>query len=182
MFSYRLTLYSEKKIDTIQQQTNQIVQLLSRLTSADVSGDASVSAYLDGSLVPSMNPTFSRAVSEAAQAASPCSTASAPVPSQAQFEGESSLSAHTAFANSLIERAVSTAPLENFSTEMGSTLEALHDLIESQKAESNAYETTYRLARPDPHAVLPLDQNPMPPINSVMTVLQLMKSKCLSST
>jgi hypothetical protein len=124
-----------------------------------------------------MNPTFSRAASEAVQAPSPCSTTSAAIPSQAQFEGESSLSAHTAFANSLIERAVSTAPLETFSPEMASTLEALQQLLESHKVESNAYETTYRLARPDPHAVPSLEENPMPPIQSVMAVLQLMKSE-----
>jgi hypothetical protein len=96
---------------------------------------------------------------------------------QAQFEGESSLSAHTAFANSLIERAVNTAPLEAFSPEMAATLDTLRRLVEQQNSQPNGHETTYRLARLDPKPALTLDQNPMPPIQSVMGALELMKSK-----
>jgi hypothetical protein len=124
-----------------------------------------------------MNSQLSRAASEAVGAPSPCPTSSAAVSSQAQFEGESSFSAHTAFANSLIERAVSTTPLETFSPEMATTLHALRRLVETQNNESYGFETTYRLARSDPSSVLSLDQNPMPPVQSVMSVLQLMKSK-----
>ncbi|KAJ4302456.1 hypothetical protein N0V88_002600 [Collariella sp. IMI 366227] len=59
---------------------------------------------------------------------------------------------------------------------MATTLDALRRLVETQNSESHGYETTFRLARPDPNPVLPLDQNPMPPIQSVMGVLQLMKT------
>jgi hypothetical protein len=166
---------SEKKIDTIQEQTNQIVKLLSRLTTSNAS---SPNSPPEGP----MNSHQSRATTiEATGTPSSCSTNSAAVSSQAQFEGESSLSAHTAFANRLIERAVSTAPLETFSPDMASTLDALRQLVETQNNESNGHETTYRLARPDPTPALSLDQNPMPPIQSVMGVLQLMKSEYIPS-
>ena len=95
---------------------------------------------------------------------------------QAQFEGESSLSVHTAFANSVIERAVSTGPLQDCSAEMAAALEALRRLVGEQKLESNFYETTYPRAKPDPNPSLSLDQSMMPPIQSVMAVLQTMKS------
>jgi hypothetical protein len=95
---------------------------------------------------------------------------------QAQFEGESSLSVHTAFANSLIERAVSTGPLQDCSAEMAAALEALRRLVGEQKLESNFYDTTYPRAKPDPNPSLSLDQSMMPPIHSVMAVLQTMKS------
>ncbi|KAK4178074.1 hypothetical protein QBC36DRAFT_344944 [Triangularia setosa] len=160
--------YSEKKIDTIQEQTNQIVKLLSRLTTSNAAPPTS-------SQEAPVNPRQLQVTNQMLGAPSPCSTSSVAV-SQAQFEGESSLSAHTAFANSLIERAVSTAPLETFSPEMATTLDALRRLVETQDNESGGHETTYRFARPDPNPFLSLEENPIPPIQSVMGVLQLMKT------
>jgi hypothetical protein len=122
-------------------------------------------------------------MNEAVGAPSPCSTNSVGTSSQVQFEGESSLSAHTAFASRLIERAVSTAPLETFSSEMATTLVALRRLAKTQDhndSKSTGCQTDYRHARPDPSPVLSLHENPMPPIESVMGVLQLMKSKSRS--
>ncbi|KAK4158455.1 hypothetical protein C8A00DRAFT_28460 [Chaetomidium leptoderma] len=156
-------LLAEKKIDTIQNQTNQMVKLLSRLTTSNASPPNS---SLESRSPMNPGPQPSRATTETVE----------PISSQAQFEGESSLSAHTAFANNLIERAVSTAPLETFSPDMATTLDALRRLVETQDNESNGHEATYRLARPDPNPGLSLDENPMPPIQSVMGVLQLMKT------
>ena len=99
---------------------------------------------------------------------------------QAQFEGESSLSVHTAFASSLIERAVSTGPLQDCSAEMAATLGALGRLVGELNLESNFCDTTYPRAKPDPNPSLSLDQSMMPPVNSVMAVLQTMKSMQLS--
>lgn len=162
---------SERKIDTIQEQTNQIARLLNRLTtnSAPCSNSSQEA--------PMKSCQWRATSNETIGTPSSCSTSSATIASQAQFEGESSLSAHTAFANRLIERAVSTAPLETFSSDMAATLSALRQLVETQNNGSNCYETTYRLARSDPIPSLSLDQNPMPPIQSVMGVLQLMKSE-----
>lgn len=162
---------SERKIDTIQEQTNQIAKLLNRLTT-------NIAPRSNSPQEAPRSSCQSRATSnETIGTPSACSTSYTTIASQAQFEGESSLSAHTAFANRLIERAVSTAPLETFSSDMAATLSALRQLVETQNNGSNRYETTYRFARPDPIPSLSLDQNPMPPIQSVMDVLQLMKSE-----
>lgn len=116
--------------------------------------------------------------SEAIGAPSPCSGGSAASSPEAQFEGESSLSAHTAFANSVIERAVSTAPLKDCSPEMASTLQSLRQLVDEQKLKPpNVYETTYRRAKAHPHPGLSLDRAMMLPIEPVMAVLRIMQSK-----
>ncbi|KAK4194932.1 hypothetical protein QBC40DRAFT_317728 [Triangularia verruculosa] len=158
----------EKKIDAIQEQTNQIVKLLSRLTTGNAAPPVT-------SQEAPVNPRQSQVTNQILGAPSPCSTSSVAV-WKARFKGESSLSAHTAFANSLISRAVTTAPLETVSPEMATTLDALRRLVETRDNESGGHETTFRLARPDPKTFLSLDENPMPPIESVMGVLQLMKT------
>lgn len=168
MLTYLLN--SEKKIDDIQEQMTQMVQLLGRLTASNASTP-------DRSRASSMHQTQSAASSDAAGTPSLFSADPTDTSSQTQFEGESSLAAHTAFANSLIERAVSTTPLQRYSAEMATTMETLRHLVEAKKHESSSHETTYRRAKPDPNPVLSLEQNPMPPIDSVMAALQLMKSK-----
>ncbi len=164
---------SEKKIDTIQEQTQQIVKLLARLTANNASPP-------DALLQPDLHQSQSLVESEASGAPSPCSMGSVVMSPQAQFEGESSLSVHTAFASSLIERAVSTGPLQDCSAEMAATLGALGRLVGELNLESNFCDTTYPRAKPDPNPSLSLDQSMMPPVNSVMAVLQTMKSMQLS--
>lgn len=147
-----------------------MVKLLSKLTT---SAESSPSSFLE----PPMQHSRSTTASDTVGTPSLISTESTDTSSRPQFEGESALSAHTAFANSLIERAVSTTPLEQCSIEMTTALQTLRQLVQTQKLESNVHETTYRRAKPDLNPVLTASQNPMPPIESVMQGLQLMKSE-----
>ncbi|VUC23471.1 unnamed protein product [Clonostachys rosea] len=71
-------------------------------------------------------------------------------PTQPEFEGESSLSAHATFATKFLQSCVSNSPSSKVMLEMASVLDTLKAIVDSQKQKADTLETLYPNARPLP--------------------------------
>jgi anti-sigma factor ChrR (cupin superfamily) len=86
-------------------------------------------------------------------------------------EGESSLTAHSVFANDLLQKVMS----KDSRPEMRERIEALRDMVESMKKQPAAHEMTYPHAKPiRPPA---LEGCELPPIDKTLQVLKLVKCR-----
>jgi len=159
---------SEKKIDHIDRRLYGVVRLLEELKPH----------------LPSPSAAPSRAVSSAAPAtiasSSPASHVSpygnhgshSESASATVVEGESSLTAHSAFANDLLQKVVS----RDAGPEMREGIEALRHMVETMKKQPAVSEMTYPHAKP----VRPvaLEGCELPPIDQTLTVLKLARCMC----
>lgn len=155
---------SEKKIDLIDRRLQGVTQLLEELrlnwssTSAQQSKDSSVAPQ-----------TISSTGSTPYGHVLPSSSDSPLV------EGESSLIAHSVFANEFLQEAVRTGSLQDSSLEMRKTLDSLHHIVESLSQQTGATEMTYPKARPVPRQTLPSIE--LPPIQKAVALFRAVKSK-----
>jgi hypothetical protein len=89
-------------------------------------------------------------------------------------EGESSLTAHSVFANDLLQKVVS----RDSRPEMHERVEALRHMVEAMKKQPADHEMTYPHAPPIRPAAPPGCD--FPPIGKTLEVLKLAKCGCLS--
>ncbi|GAB1321099.1 Zn(2)-C6 fungal-type domain-containing protein [Madurella fahalii] len=154
-----LTHQYEKKIDHIDRRLDGVVRLLE---------DLKVRL-----------PSPSKTLSEPAAAVR---TIPSPVPSPASHvnnadttstvaEGASSLTAHSVFANDLLQKVVS----EDARPEMRERIEALHHVVEAMKKQPASHEMTYPHAKPVKPT--PLQGCSLPPIERTLEILKLSKSQ-----
>lgn len=89
-------------------------------------------------------------------------------------EGESSLAAHSAFANEFLQKVVDTESLQESSLELQDTLDSLSHIVTSLKGQTLATEMTY------PNAVLtqrPVHHsNELPPVQKAIALIRAAKS------
>lgn len=114
----------------------------------------------------------------------PTSSMSTPgsAPSQSEatgpvVEGDSSLTAHSAFANEFFQEVVSTDELQDSSLEMRETLDALHHIVHSLKHQTASSELSYPNSRPSSRVAIPPFE--LPPIQKSVEVIQAAKGKCV---
>ena len=88
-------------------------------------------------------------------------------------EGESSLSAHSVFANDLLQKVVS----RDSRPEMHERVEALRHMVEAMRKQPADHEMTYPHAKPIRPAAPPGCD--LPPIEKTLEVLKLAKCECL---
>ncbi|KKZ62349.1 hypothetical protein EMCG_03235 [[Emmonsia] crescens] len=89
----------------------------------------------------------------------------------AEFEGEPSTSAHSAYASELFEKVVVKTPLAEHCPEMMNALSALKDIVERQKLPSSVH--TLRFAGQKPAAAkVDFSKLEMPPLNVVLALLK----------
>jgi hypothetical protein len=85
-------------------------------------------------------------------------------------EGESSLTAHSVFANEFLQKVVS----RDSKPEMRERIEALRHMVEALKKQPAAHEMTYPHAKPVRSR--PPEGCELPPIEATLHVLKLAKS------
>jgi hypothetical protein len=130
----------ERKIDAIEENLDQVIRLLSRLTTQRPSTSGSQPGVVLSPTTGINTPHQALAASDPAAAATNASTPSSASTSKsraaaisaiaaATFEGDSSLNSQTAFANKFVENAVSNGPLRQ---EMRDALAALRDIVEAR--------------------------------------------------
>ncbi|KAK4120198.1 hypothetical protein N657DRAFT_693139 [Parathielavia appendiculata] len=155
---------SEKKIDHIDRRLDGVVRLLEELKTQ----------------LPSRSPTPTPVPVPAVTASSSTVASSGPTSHASHstnaestenvVEGESSLTAHSVFANDLLQKVMS----RDSRPEMKEKIEALRHMVEVMKKQPAAHEMTYPHARPvRPAAFEGCD---LPPIEKTVQVLKLAKS------
>lgn len=90
-------------------------------------------------------------------------------------EGDSSLTAHSAFANQFFQEVISTDELQDSSLEMRETLDALHHIVHSLKHQTASSEMSYPNARPSNRVAMP--PYDLPPIRKSVEVIQAAKGR-----
>lgn len=90
-------------------------------------------------------------------------------------EGDSSLAAHSVFANEFLQKAVRTGSLQDSSLEMRETLDSLHHIVSTLKNQTGATELKYPNARPVQRAPIPGVE--LPPIEKTVAIFRLLKSE-----
>ncbi|KAK4149351.1 hypothetical protein C8A00DRAFT_18942, partial [Chaetomidium leptoderma] len=149
-------LPSEKKIDHIDRRLDGVVQLLEELKTQLPS--------------PSLAPTRTANAAASASPASHGSHCNATEAAGTVVEGDSSLTAHSVFANDLLQKVVSG----DSRPKMRERIEALRHMVEAMKTQPAAHEMTYPHAKPIPPATL--KGCDLPPIDKTLDILKLAKS------
>lgn len=89
------------------------------------------------------------------------------------FEGDLSLTAHTAFAHDFLENAVQRTSLRDVTSNMQAALTSLRQIISLQNQASSTRELRFPLQQPLPPGGL--TEMPMPPMNAVVSMLKHQK-------
>jgi hypothetical protein len=94
-------------------------------------------------------------------------------------EGDSSLTAHSVFANNLLQKLVD----QDADLELRDTLETLRHLVDAMKKQPAAYEMTYpNVKAGSPSASEAFRQCELPPIQQTVQMLNLAKGTSTDST
>lgn len=109
----------------------------------------------------------------ASSMSTPGSAPSQPEATGPVVEGDSSLTAHSAFANQFFQEVVSTDELQDSSLEMRETLDALRHMVHSLKHQTAASEMSYPNSRPSTRVAIP--PYDLPPIRKSVEVIQAAK-------
>ncbi|KAI5925485.1 hypothetical protein F4810DRAFT_658849 [Camillea tinctor] len=168
----------ERKIDRIEERLAQVIQLLQSLTtsSTSITPDLSVIEKNGSETNNPREGQLSSTWSSPANSSLPERIISSSVhvnsPSSPAFQGESSMAAHTDFANNFYKRAVRTGLPVDSSVEVDETLSALRRIVDAQSQPSNS-DMTYTNARPESPGKP--KERPMPPMQLTLSMLQSTK-------
>lgn len=90
-------------------------------------------------------------------------------------EGESSLAAHSVFANEFLQNAVPIDSLQGASLELRDTIDSLHHIVDALKQQTADVEMSYTMANPVPRPALPGVK--LPPIQKTIALIRRAKSE-----
>lgn len=156
-----LTPQYEKKIDLIEQRLGMTIRLLEELKK-DLPAKSSQLAGKDSS---------------ATAVSTPSSNAAHPEAPGLVVEGDSSFSAHSAFAKEFLHKVVdASGSLRHPGPEMQATLDSLHLVVNTLKHQSASAEMTYPHAKQMQRS--PMSKFDMPPIQKTVFITRLPKSEC----
>ncbi|CAI4210955.1 unnamed protein product [Parascedosporium putredinis] len=147
-----ITPQYERKIDLIDRRLDGVIRLLEDLKMNWQPGPSNPSQQLS----PPPKPASSMST--------PGSAPSQPEATGPVVEGDSSLTAHSAFANQFFQEVVSTDELQDSSLEMRETLDALRHMVHSLKHQTAASEMSYPNSRPSTRVAIPPYDLPHPKI------------------
>ncbi|KAK3301852.1 uncharacterized protein B0T15DRAFT_442060 [Chaetomium strumarium] len=170
-----LTHQYEQKIDHIDRRLEGVVRLLEELkarlppptASASPAPTATAPAPATATVIVSASPASATSHAETPGSGSGSDT----ITTGTVVEGESSLTAHSVFANDFLQKAVSN---KDSHPEMRERIDALRQMIEAMKKQPAAREMSYPHARPVRPAAL--DGCELPPIQKTLEVLKLAKT------
>lgn len=165
-----LTVYSERKIERVEQRLASIEDMLSNLT------------MLTASLSLSGTPGQVSGTTTAPNHASPSVDSSTAYEATSvdeengeTFEGNSSMTAHTAFASEFLQQAVTSPSFsQKLSPDIKNALESLRQMVQLQGQKAIYHESRFSHPRPVPKV---LGQSPLPPIDIVLRLLREIKSQ-----
>ncbi|KAM5375809.1 hypothetical protein ACJZ2D_005865 [Fusarium nematophilum] len=146
-------LASEKKIDQIDRRLEAVIGLLQNLKTNPRPEDARQTPTVQ-SLAPSPSTYTAR-------------------PASAVVVGDSSLAAHSAFANDFAQKAAGTQSLRSSALDMQETLEALSQVVDALKQQTVANEMAYPHARPVQRPAI--GGRELPPFQKALAVIRLAK-------
>ncbi|CAF3543745.1 unnamed protein product [Fusarium graminearum] len=158
-----LTPQYERKIDLIDNKLAKAIGLLEKL---QVGGSSNES--------PQPAKTSWMSTETPLSLPTPASHSSQPRQARGQVvEGESSLTAHSAFANEFLQKVAATDSIQQSSPELSETLDELSDILTQQGAAID--EAPYPHARP----IQPLKQPQceMPPLKTAIALIRIAKAK-----
>ncbi|KAG5804795.1 hypothetical protein H9Q74_002623 [Fusarium xylarioides] len=156
-----LTPQYERKIDLIDSRLERAIGLLEKLRPSDPFNDSSRS------------PRNPRVSDQAPSSVStPASDSTQPKRAHGQVvEGDSSLAAHSAFANEFLQKVAATDSLQDSSPELCDTLDELSSMLTKEAV--TGHELAYAHARPIQGANLP--EHEMPPFKKAIALIRLAK-------
>ncbi|ROT38994.1 fungal-specific transcription factor domain-containing protein [Sodiomyces alkalinus F11] len=180
-----ITPQYERKIDLIDRRLEGVIRLLedlkTNLPASNTQPQPPTQNFNDSSHAGvKANPTATISTSTC-----PCPTppnhALPHIPGGSVIEGDSSLTAHSVFANEFLQKVVNTESLQDASLEMRETLDSLHHIVNALKQPTASSEMTYPNARrlPRPSSK---HGSEMPPITKAVAMIRLAKSHSLVST
>ncbi|KAI8656887.1 Zn(2)-C6 fungal-type domain-containing protein [Fusarium sp. Ph1] len=159
-----LTPQYEKKIDRIDGQLQAVIGLLQDLKTNPPSGNPQTTHQA---------PTVQSCAPSPGNYTTPSTSA--------VIEGDSSLSAHCAFANDFVQQAAGAEPLRSSSAlGMQETLEALSRVVDALKQPTVANEMAYPHARPIQRPSI--GERELPPFQNALTVIRLAKAQRLAGS
>ncbi|ODH14273.1 hypothetical protein ACO22_06617 [Paracoccidioides brasiliensis] len=181
-------LHDEKKIEIIDQRLAGIEQLLRYLAVGDKNYKPPSQTHGSLSPSPSSNafhpdaleqrdrpPLHASAIAPTAEPAAERGAESRTRKTpDAEFEGEPSMSAHSAHASELFENAVVKSPLAEHNPQMMDALSALKDIVERTKLSSSIHTLRFAGQKLQPTKV-DLSKLEMPPVEAVLALLRKAK-------
>ncbi|KAL2158090.1 hypothetical protein VTH06DRAFT_4658 [Thermothelomyces fergusii] len=159
-----LTHHYEKKIDAIERRLDKVVRLLEGVL-ANKQPTPPPAPPAIATKAPSLNPAA------AASPASYVNHANGTEATGSMVEGESSLTAHSVFANNLLQKVAST----DSRPEVRERIDALRNMVESMEKQPAAREMAYPHAKPA--RPVTLEGCELPPIEKTLHILKLTKAQ-----
>ncbi|CAI7669817.1 unnamed protein product [Penicillium manginii] len=156
-----LTPQYERKIDLIDSRLEKAIRLLEKLQASELS---------DGSSRPPGNSQISTQTPPSVSTPASDSTQTKWAHGQVA-EGDSSLAAHSAFANEFLQKVIATNPLQASSPELCNTLDELSSIL--TQGDGAVDELAYPHARPIQRVNLPGYE--MPPLKKAIALIRMAK-------
>ncbi|KAF7548399.1 hypothetical protein G7Z17_g7083 [Cylindrodendrum hubeiense] len=163
-----LSAQYERKIDLIDRRLEGVTRLLQEMKTSMPASSAHLAALSKDS------PLDKTSQPSASSTSTPFGHAVQPASDSPVIEGESSLAAHSVFANEFLQNAVGTSSLQDAGLEMRETLDSLHHIVNALKQQPAASELSYALAYKVPRPTLPGIK--LPPIQKTVSVIRRCKN------
>lgn len=162
-------LFSERKIDLIDRRLEGVTRLLQEMKTTMPSPNAQLAVHDKDS------PHDKTSQPSASSTSTPFGHAVQPASDSPVIEAESSLTAHSIFANEFLQNAVGTDSLQGASLEMRETLDSLHHIVDALKQQTPATEMIYTMANQTPRPALAGIK--LPPIQKTVALVRRYKSR-----
>ncbi|EEY20412.1 fungal specific transcription factor domain-containing protein [Verticillium alfalfae VaMs.102] len=171
-----LTPQYERKIDLIDRRLDGVVRLLEDLK---LNWPPPTSQPLQSQTGSTSNPSPA-ARNAQSSFSTPSSHAAQSVPAGPVVEGDSSLAAHSVFANEFLQNVVNTGDLQGSGLELRETLNSLHHIVDALKQQTTTSEMAYPHGKPTSRPVFQTAD--LPPIKKAVALLRTATSQWLAST
>ncbi|KAM0280065.1 hypothetical protein ACHAQH_004261 [Verticillium albo-atrum] len=171
-----LTPQYERKIDLIDRRLDGVVRLLEDLK---LNWPSPASQQPQFQQAPTSNPS-SAARTVQSSFSTPSSHGAQSSPAGPVVEGDSSLVAHSVFANEFLQKVVNTGDLQGSGLELHETLKSLHHIVDALKQQTATSEMAYPHGKPTSRPVFQTAD--LPPIKKAVALLRSSTSQWLAST
>ncbi|KAI5461500.1 fungal-specific transcription factor domain-containing protein [Mariannaea sp. PMI_226] len=164
-----LSAQYERKIDLIDRRLEGVTRLLQEMrTSMPTSGPQPVPLNIE-------TPIEKPPQSASSATSTPFGHIVQPASDSPVVEGESSLAAHSVFANEFLQKAVRIDSLPGASLELRDTIDSLYHIVEALKQQTAATEMSYTMANQVPRPTLPGIK--LPPIQKIIALIRGAKTE-----
>ncbi|KAG7142068.1 hypothetical protein HYQ45_001493 [Verticillium longisporum] len=171
-----LTPQYERKIDLIDRRLDGVVRLLEDLK---LNWPPPTSQPPQSQTGSTSNPSPA-ARNVQSSFSTPSSHGAQSVPAGPVVEGDSSLAAHSVFANEFLQNVVNTGDLQGSGLELRETLNSLHHIVDALKQQTTTSEMAYPHGKPTSRPVFQTAD--LPPIKKAVALLRTATSQWLAST